>query len=89
MIETVPAFYWGGAFPFRHNLTNEIKAIKDFLKDVFGTMLIGASGSLVELAVFDTAVHEIWTFDDNQTGLLWCIPLITCDFTMVDSWALT
>ena len=64
MIETISGYVFGsGKWP--DNL-NEIGAIKDFLKDVFGTMTIGASGSLVELAVFDTAVHEISTFDDNR-----------------------
>ena len=64
MIETISGFFFGSG-KWSDNL-NEINAIKDFLKDVFGTMTIGASGSLVELAVFDTAVHEISTFDDNR-----------------------
>jgi len=64
MIESMAGIRFGG-IPIGN--TAEMTAITDFLKDVFGSMTIGASGSLVELAVFDTAVREISTFADNQT----------------------
>ena len=66
MIESIAGFTFGGSTLPVGN-TAHVTAIKDFLKDVFGTMTIGPSGSLVEMAVFDTAVREISTFADNQT----------------------